>query len=56
MLMGNYGEALNVYNKQFHLARDLDNHADKAAAPCGLGEVNFALNRHKGALDYYHHD
>ena len=24
MLMGNYGEALNVYNKQFHLARDQD--------------------------------
>ena len=57
ILMGlNYGEALNVYNKQFHLARDLDNHADEAAAACGLGEVNFALNRHKEALDYYHHD
>ena len=53
MLMSNYGEALNVYNKQFHLARDLENHADEAAAACGLREVNFALNRHKEALDYY---
>ena len=34
----------------------IDNHADEAAAACGLCEVNFALNRHKGALDYYHHD
>ena len=33
----------------------LENHADEAAAACGLREVNFALNRHKEALDYYYY-